>query len=111
MGRVRAEKLVLIADGKEIELKNPSRKNIEINKALQDPAKFREFAIDPAKFLAGFDIRIDPEVSRELIAKLAGMSNLDDAKKLLEDNISTATIWAVAAGAYSTATGKILIAF
>ena len=113
MAEIRASQLTILVDGKSIEIKNPSKLNLEFNKALIDPMQFQSFVADPKAFAERFDLQIDPEVSSALAEKLSGINSLDDLQMLRQggDEVPGATVWAVAVGAYSVATSKIAIAF
>lgn len=114
MAEIKTTTLSLLADGKTIEIKKPSKLNFEFNKALQDDAQFLKFANDPAAFAKTFDLTIDPSVSGALAGKLQGVKSLGDLQALYrggDEGSAGATAWAVAVGAYSVATSKIAVAF
>ena len=59
MPRFKGEKIDLVVDGKTIEIKKPSRRNFELNKALLNPGAFQDFARNPRAFAARYDLNID----------------------------------------------------
>jgi hypothetical protein len=117
MARISPKTLNLVADGKTIEVKKPSKKNFELNKDLVDPQNFRDFVTDPKTFLAKYDLQVDADIASKLKEKLKGLNNLDDLSKVFPvhggdpDNPRGATVWAVALGAFSFATSKVAVAF
>ena len=112
MAEIKANRLSILADGKSIEIKNPSKLNLELNKALLDPQQFQSFTADPKGFAERFDLKIDPEVSSALSAKLSGIKSLDDLQRVTRgEGDGGATVWAVAGGSFSVASSKIAVAF
>ena len=113
MPRISAKKLSLNVDGKIVELKNETKKNFELNKALNEPEGFKEFAKNPKDFVAKYNLNIDEEISKRLAEKLSRVRDLKDLKNLVHDgsNPIGATLWAVAVGSYSIASSKIAVAY
>lgn len=115
MPRIKAPTLSLDIAGKIIEVKKPSKRNFDLNKALLRPEDFQKFVTDPKSFAAKFDLAIDDDIATTLSAKLDGLTNLNDLKTVLvsPDPFGPvgATLWAVAVGVYSVASTKIAVAF
>lgn len=111
--RIKAQTLRLnVDDGKIIDVKVNSKRNSELNKALLDPAKFQEFSKNPKAFAAKYDIKIDREISDQLATKLDGINDMEMLKRFVNPiDLVGATVWAVAAGAYSLASSKVAVAF
>lgn len=111
--RIKAGTLRLTVDGnKSIDVKLASKRGAELNRALLDPANFKEFAADPKKFVGKFDFQIDRDISDQLTAKLTGIKDLEELKKFVNpiDPVAS-TVWAIAVGSYSLASSKIAVAF
>jgi hypothetical protein len=115
VAEIPAKELALVIDGRQVDLKKPSKLNFELNKALAKPEGFRAFADDPEGFASGFDLKLDPDIAAALKNKLVGINDLNDLKDLLKNpqpiNPQAATLWAVAEGAYSVASSKVAVAF
>ena len=104
--------LSLQIDGKAVELHSDKAKVFELNKALANPAGFKDFANDPKSFAAKFGLGIDPQVSGQLKSKLAGVNSLSELATIHGGGGGAgATVWAVAGGAYSISSSKIAVAF
>jgi hypothetical protein len=112
MPGIRSNHLSLQIDGKTVELKTMTRRNLDLNKALLDPAEFKKFAADPQEFAKQYDLNIDPHISAQLASRLSGVGSITDIQRITTDGgESGATAWAVAHGAYSIASTKIAVAF
>lgn len=114
MPEIRANTLSLVADGREIQIKTPTKRNLQLNVALQNPGGFQEFARDPAAFAHRFDLEIDPAISARLADSLRDIPDLDTADRVLGrpgPETVGATLWAVAQGAYSVSSSKVAVAF
>ncbi|KDM90105.1 hypothetical protein [Photobacterium galatheae] len=112
MPRIKGDKISLLVDGKVIEVKNPSKLNWDLSKSLIKNDNFKEFAKDPKKYAAKFDLEIDADIAAKLTRRLEGFESLKEAEELFGfDPRVAATAWAVAAGAYSIASSKIAVAF
>lgn len=100
-------------DGKTAEITKPTARHDELNAALRDPASFQRFKIDPAAFTVEYGLSIDPELAAALRQQLVEARDLDHAHQLaaIGSGGGSATVWAVAGGAYSVATSKIAVAF
>jgi hypothetical protein len=108
MAEIKAGTVDLIVDGKKIQIKTPTKRNFQLNKALTDPAEFKKFVADPGAFAKGYDLDIDPAISKKLSDVLKGLSSLDQLKAT--DQVAL-TAWAVASGVFSFATSKIAVVF
>jgi hypothetical protein len=112
MPKIKAKTLDIVADGKVINVKTPDKLNFEMNKALQDPEKFKRFAADPRSFAKEYRLEIDQDISRQLSQKLKGIDSIDALGRIRgRGGEVEATVWAVAEGAYSVASTKIAVAF
>lgn len=112
MPRIKAKnELSLSIDGMQVQVKVPSRRNFELNRALANPERFREFASDPRRFVAQYDLQIDRDISDQLVQRLKGIDSLGMLKDVLGPDVVGATLWAVAAGVYSVASSKVAVAF
>lgn len=105
MAEIKSSTIALMLDGKKIEIKNPTKLNLEFNKALIDDVQFSQFISDPAGFAQKFDLHIDPDIAIKLASTLKGLGSVRDLDKLTAG--SGATAWAIAQGAYSLASTKI----
>jgi hypothetical protein len=76
-------KIDLVVDGKTIEIKKPSRRNFELNKALLNPGAFQDFARNPRAFAARYDLNIDADISLALSTRLQGITTLKEARSLV----------------------------
>lgn len=104
----------LIVDDNTIEVTKPSRRNSDLNLALRDPQEFSQFANDPQKFCAKFDLHIDDKIATALKDNLTGIKTLEEASQAIHlpgNDTVAATVWAIASPAYSVSTGKIAVAF
>lgn len=112
MSRIKAKQtLNLVVDGKVIEVKKPSRRNYELNMSLRKKKNFEDFVRDPKKYAALYDLEIDDGISNQLQAKLKGIKSIKDLRRLPDIDDVSATVWAVAKGAYSMASSKVAVAF
>lgn len=111
--RIRANTLRLnVDDNKTIDVKVDSKRNAELNRALLNPEKFQEFSKNPKAFAEKYDLKIDKQISDQLVTKLDGIKDLDMLSKYVDPvSMRSATVWAVAVGAYSLASSKIAVAF
>lgn len=110
MPEISAKTLSLLVDGKNVEIKNEKETQIDLNNALQDPAKFKEFAKNPATFAKEYGLQIDEALSAQLSSKLKDAGSVDDMQNVV-DGANEATVWAVASGSYSVASSKIAVAY
>ena len=111
MPKITPKSLSLQVDGKSVELHSDTSKVFEMNKALANPAGFKDFANDPKAFAAKFGLGIDQQVSHQLKGKLTGVGSLSELTALHGGGGNGATVWAVAGGAYSISSSKIAVAF
>lgn len=114
MPRIKAPTMSLNIDGKIIDVKKRSKRNFELNKALMNPDSFQKFTADPRKFAAKYDFDIDNDISTALSTRLEGIKSRDELINLVsipDGDVVSATVWAVAKGAYSVASTKIAVAF
>ena len=74
----------------------------DLNRDLQDPAKFKSFVADPAAFSKAYNLDIDPELSKLLAARLHGTNTLDEAKVPPAPASTHAFVVGVGGGAVAT---------
>ncbi|MEC5289576.1 hypothetical protein VSX64_01375 [Aurantimonas sp. C2-6-R+9] len=110
MPEISAKTLSLLVDGKSVEIKNEKETQTELNNALQDPDKFKEFAKSPAAFAKEYGLQIDEALSAQLSSKLKDVQSVGDMQKVMRGT-NEATVWAVASGSYSVASSKIALAY
>jgi hypothetical protein len=112
MPQVLPSSLSLQIDGKIVDVHSDKAKIFELNKALANPAGFKDFANDPKSFAAKFGLGIDPQISGQLKSKLIGINSLSELAAIHGGGGGVgATVWAVAGGAYSISSSKIAVAF
>ncbi len=113
MSEIKVNTLSMLVDGKQIEIKKPSKLNFELNKALLTEQGFSDFKADPQAFAKKYDLSIDATLASQLKAKVSGVKNLNELQAIMREGEggAGATAWAVAAGAYSVATSKVAVAF
>ena len=113
--KIKPKSIKLTVDDKVIEIKKPSKRNYELNVALLNPEKYKEFVENPREFCSRYDLAIDREISDQLKERLQDFKSLDDMRGMLsvDDPIpdTEATLWAIAQGIFSVASTKALIAF
>lgn len=111
--RLRADNISLNVDGKTIELKNAQLGNADLNTALDDPTKYKEFIADPKGFAAIYGLTIDDNAANHLSVVLSGTQNVSevDSKVFRDPSRVGATVWAVASGSYSVSSSKVAVAF
>jgi hypothetical protein len=104
--------LSLSVEGKNVEIHHDTSKVFDLNKALTDQTKFKQFANDPKAFAAQYGLTIDHSVAGQLKTRLAGLDSLADVQSLTGgDGGDPATVWAIAAGSFSISSTKIAVAF
>ena len=111
MPGIKTQSIDLLVNGKTIEIKNETRGNFALNKALMQPEQFQKFAANPQDFAAGFGLNIDKDIALQLSEMVGGFTSLEELRNAGPDLTVAATAWAVAAGAYSVASSKIALAF
>ncbi len=68
-------KVSIDIDGQKIVIEDSARAK-NLNSALKDPAKFKEFAKDPAAFAQSHGVHIDPALANQIASKLKGRQSL-----------------------------------
>ena len=102
--------IVLVVDGKSVEVKNANPLNSQVGDALKDPKEFKAFAKDPAAFAKRFGLTIDPDVSALLSKSIGTAISLEELRSGGGNVRPSAVLWAVAVGVYSLAATKIAVA-
>ena len=112
MPRIKTDTIKLVADGREIDLKTSQRGNFALNRALRRPEGWDAFKDDPRKFAGRFGLDIDTAISDQLREHISDVATLDDLQAIGDPGGEvSATVWAVAVGAYSVTSTKIAVAF
>lgn len=102
----------LVLDGKVVEIKNEKRLNGDLNRSLLDDKNWDAFVSDPKSYTSKYGLVIDDSLSNQLHTQLKGLKSIDAARTALDRlGWRAATVWAVAAGAYSVSSSKVAVAF
>ena len=102
----------LVVDGKTIEIKNQKRQNGALNRSLLSEANWKAFVADPKGYAAKYDLTIDDTIAGQLRDQLKDVGSLEEATTIFDRlGWRATTVWAVVAGAYSTASTKVAVAF
>lgn len=114
-GTTHIDKLEVNLGGRTMAIKDEGDVARRMNQALRDPDEFTQFAADPAKFAKNYGLDISKDMSEQLKVALNGVDSLQEAVGKVgvgrnPGDVMT-TVWAIVAGAYSTASTKVAVAF